>query len=75
MDRHGQVLAESNRNSDDETQSVRKVRFRLLGGSTKSDREAEVLNIKESSCREGFQAWQKLKQISSQMDTGGHTLL
>ena len=77
MDRHGQVLAKSNINSDDETQRIRRVRSRLLSGSaeTETDVEANSVNMKENYRRKGFQAWKKLQQISAQMDTGGHTLL
>ena len=74
LDRHGQVLAESNRNSDDETQSVRRVRSRLLSEPTETDVEANSVNMKENDCREGFESWKKLQQISTHMDTGGHTL-
>jgi hypothetical protein len=75
VDGHGQVLAKSNRNSDDETQRVRRARSRLLSGSTETDVEANSVDTKENDCTEGFQAWKKLEQISAQMDTGGHTLL
>ena len=72
MDRHGQVLAKSNRNSDDEIQSV-------ISGSIKNKNETDVeansFNMRENYCREGFQAWKNMQQISAQMDTGGHTLL
>ena len=77
MDRHGQVLAKSNINSDDETQRIRRVRSRLLSGSTETETDVEVnsVNMKENYCREGFQAWKKFQQISAQMDRGGHTLV
>ena len=77
MDRNGQVLASSNRNSYDETETVKQVSSRLLTGSaeTETDVEANSVNMKENYHREGFQAWKKVQQISAQMDTGGHTLL
>ena len=73
MDRNGQVLDGANINSDDETQSVRKVRSRPLSWSPETD--VEGINIKENYCRTGFLAWPNMKQISGQMDTRGTTLL
>ena len=45
MDRHGQVLAKSNINSDDETQRIRRVRSRLLSGSTETETDVEVNSV------------------------------
>ena len=58
MDRNGQVLASSNRNSYDETETVKQVSSRLLTGSaeTETDVEANSVNMKENYHREGFQA-------------------
>ena len=57
MDRNGRVLDGSNRNSDDETQSVRKVRSRPLSWSPETD--VEGINIKNITVEQVFQLGQR----------------
>ena len=85
MNRHGRVLAGSNRNSFHEEQNVRKVSSRLLRGSNETlqgsnetlEGSAETLagsylsNLSKIQYKDGFHAWKMLKQISAQIDSGG----
>ena len=88
MDRHGRVLAGSNRNSFHEEQNVRKVSSRLLRGSNETlqgsnetlEGSAEtmegsnLLNLSKNQYKDGFHAWKLLKQISAQIDNEGPSL-
>ena len=89
MDRNGQIMAGSNRNSIREEPNVRKVNSRLFRGSNETlEGSTETLegsnetlegpnmsNVKPNQCRNGFLAWKMLKQISAQIDDGGPSLL
>ena len=85
MDRDGQVLAGSNRNSFHEEQNVRKVSSRISRGTNETLQgsnetlvgSAETLegsNLSKNHYKDGFHAWKMLKQNSAQIDNGGPSL-
>eukprot|EP00092_Neocalanus_flemingeri_P035112 GFUD01038210.1.p1 GENE.GFUD01038210.1~~GFUD01038210.1.p1 ORF type:complete len:732 (+),score=187.01 GFUD01038210.1:284-2479(+) len=78
VDRRGRILAGSNRNSIDGTKCVKKVRSKLLSGSLPSifsKDSSDMIDSEEDDHIEDNTDWQKLKAISSWIDSKGPSLL
>ena len=75
MDGSGRVLAGSRRLPDYQSSNVRKSSSRVFNEEISSLRRAGGLHYEGTNKIDGFSAWQKLKQISENIDKGGPSLM